>query len=351
MAPRSATPTLRSLVVLLALASGCDEVRSRLGLGDAPAASTPTSPTDAKQTLTTTELAYAAGRKYGLACVLAMGEDAKAVELAYSEVTVAAARLGITPPERPSKDDAMDKLFGEGAFAELKEKHDRRVGFAFVLGMKLMEVRFGVGIGAEVAEPIDAIATLAARVPVPDAVWKAPVEALKAQPTKERMSAVLAALDPYFRYDETPQGPAWSSTDAPAPARSPFATPSVAGGYTAAFPYQPSETIEQHDGVEWHAYATSIDIFSVSYADYADAAKATEALERYASNARANDTKDEKVVFAGRDAHSLTSKVGETTLTVRAFVVDRRFYKVGAASKADAAEAQKFLDSFTLTAS
>jgi hypothetical protein len=335
------------------LACGCDQLEQWVGLGEAP--TTSESPSDhvsapAPAELTVTEVAYAAGRKYAMSCVFAiLGDDGKA-ESTYLQAQVAAARLDVSLPARAQKAEAMDRMVDVTPRATIEAKHGREVAFAFALGSKLSEASFAVGLGVSEPKLIDQIEMLAQRVPVPSSVWKAPLEGLRSAAAADAATGLSAAFDGYFRYEDKPAAPAWTGTSKPAPAREPFAHASAEGRYKATFPFEPRGNTERRDGVAWHKTSTEIDIYSVEWAEYPDTAAASAALDSFVNGLRGGGGEHREIEVAGRRAHMLTVPVGSTSMSIRTFVVDRRFYKVAAASKSDPEKADRFLDSFALAA-
>ena len=345
----------RSLLVVLLLVPACDDLGRALGLSDnLPArdvespSESPEAEAEAEVELTAAELAYAAGRKYTMSCVFASLDEEKEAEASYLMANVAAARLNVELPPRPTKDDALDRMFDKAGRDAVAKEHGKEVGLAYTLGSKLTETTFGVGVGADVKPMLADVEVLAKHVPVPSSAWKAPLEATRASATTETSKALNAAFDTYFRYDEKPTGPAWSSTAKPAPASSPFVHTSADGRFSATFPFEPSETVETRDGVEWHKTSTEIDMYSVEWADYPDTAGATKALDVFVAGLKSDGGKHKEFKISGHPAHMVSKPIGESMLWIRTFVVDRRFYKVAVGNKRKPDRANAFLNSFAL---
>jgi hypothetical protein len=345
--PRSRTAAL----VLLALMSGCDELREKLGMAEpaAPSAGASASTDALAAQLTTTEVAYAAGRQYAMSCVFAkLGEDGEA-ETAYQLAKTAAARLDVSLPSRADKANALDRMFDKTVRESIEKQQGREVALAYALGSKLTELTFAVGIGADTTEHISLIELLAPRVPVPSSAWKTPLQSARSATNKDSANVLASSFDGYFHYDERPSGAAWTGTGKPAVAREPFAHTSADGRYSATFPFEPHEDAERRDGVVWHKTSTEIDMYAVEWADYPDAAAASAALEVFVEGLRAGGGTHQPITLVGRPAHAITTPIGSSgSMSMRTLVVDARLYKVAAFNKTDAARVVRFLESFTV---
>jgi hypothetical protein len=202
-------------LAILLLLPGCDAVQEKLGLAEPAPAPSPTVPTAAPapvKALTDAEIAYAAGRKFGMSCVFALlGSDGEA-DVAHAQASAAATRLGVQLPPRPGKDEAMQHLRSLAVVQKVEAARDRQAAVAYGLGMKVTDTFLGAALGSDLGSQIGDIETAAEHLAVPASVWKGAVDATRASSTKETVGTLSRAFDTHFRYDESPSGPAWSST-------------------------------------------------------------------------------------------------------------------------------------------
>ncbi|MBK6920018.1 MAG: hypothetical protein IPH07_21650 [Deltaproteobacteria bacterium] len=202
-------------LAILLLLPGCDALQEKLGLSDpapAPSSTVPTASPAPVAALTDAEIAYAAGRKFGMACVFALlGSDGEA-DASHAQASAAATRLGVQLPPRPGKDEAMEHLRSLAVVKAVETARDREAALAYGLGMKVTDTFLGAALGSDLGTQIGDIETAALQLPVPSSVWKGAVDATRASSTKETVGTLSKAFDTHFRYDESPSGPAWSSS-------------------------------------------------------------------------------------------------------------------------------------------
>lgn len=213
-----------SPLLAFALATGCNKLDEYNPFGSAEAApvtASPAAPAVEVAELTTTEVAYASGRKWAFSSLFAfLGEEASSAET-YAQASAAAKRLGLTLPPKAAKDDALDKLRGIEPTAELETKHGVPVALSFALGAKLTESTLAVELGSDAGKLFDDIELAATRAQVPKASFEKELGALRTTPSRDTAQALSKAFDTYFRYEDAANGKAWTSTGAPAPARVP----------------------------------------------------------------------------------------------------------------------------------
>lgn len=169
-----------------------DKPASTAASGETTAASAPEQSPD--------KMAFFLGRKWGFACTFAMLEQADSVTKNMGQATTLAKGLGINPPTEPSKDNAMEAMRSPTLYDEIKKKHGDKPAAAYSVGVSVTDAYFGANIDSDIKTQLAAVEKGAKDAGIPETVYKAKLDAVKAKPDDEdAVEALAGAFESHYR--------------------------------------------------------------------------------------------------------------------------------------------------------
>ncbi len=145
--------------------------------------------------------AYALGRKWGMACTLALLGSQRESAARVRDSEPLAAALGIKLPAAPAKENALETMRDSELRKALKEKHGLAVALIYWCGMRVSDAFFGAALKADITEQLSDIELVAKKLKVPESVFADALTATRAagQGKQEApFKALSKALDAHF---------------------------------------------------------------------------------------------------------------------------------------------------------
>ncbi|NUP07465.1 MAG: hypothetical protein HOW73_15555 [Polyangiaceae bacterium] len=137
--------------------------------------------------------AFFMGRKLAFSGAFELSGAKDKAGTALTEAQAFAKKLEVGTPS--GSEDADIKL----SAAEIKAKHGEKAEATFLFGYYLTDAWFGAELGAKVDVPLERAAKNAAASGIPESVWKAKLDAIKAAPKSDAIAALAKDIEVYFK--------------------------------------------------------------------------------------------------------------------------------------------------------
>lgn len=191
------------LLVTVAAVVGCDMLKggesAKDDSKDKPAGSGKATGAGASEQ-SPDKMAFFLGRKWGFACTFAMLGEADSVSKNMGQATTLAKGLGITAPTEPPKDGAIDAMRSPTLADEIKKKHGDKAAAAYGAGLAVTDAYFGANLDSPITSQLADLEKHARAAGIPESVWKAKLDAVKAAPSDEDgVKALASALEAHYQ--------------------------------------------------------------------------------------------------------------------------------------------------------
>ena len=183
----------------LAGAAGCDKSSEQSPAAGPGASTNPTPSAAPKAEYSDEAVAFMLGRKYAFACLYTGLDKTSEANEALGAAQTLAGALGITAPTLPPKEGAFAALRAKTIPDELTAKKNAKISAVFSLGVAVTDAWFGSILGSDPSPALADFERNVAPAELPEDVYKAQLDDIKAAPTDTKLEKLAADLEAHYK--------------------------------------------------------------------------------------------------------------------------------------------------------